>query len=80
MSMTLLSLWMSDPDEATARLSIVAITTILVAASIKAGNILWVFLNLRSSTAAWRNGFIAFLAAIVGMVWMCAAIGMWLGR
>jgi len=80
MAMTTLSLWVGDPAADHRRLSLTAITALLAAASVKASQVLWVFLNLRSSTLTWKITFLAFLATIVVLVWGCAAIGVWLGR
>jgi hypothetical protein len=39
--------------------------------------ILWVFLNLRQSTPAWKATFVSFLATIFFIVWSCAGISLY---
>ena len=80
MSMTCVSLLASDPNGEAGRLSLASITIVLLAASVKASQVMLVFLNLRSTTSTWRLGFITFLFVIIGLVWACAGIGVWLGR
>jgi hypothetical protein len=79
MAMTGLSLWAGDPETSN-RLSLAAITIVLIAAGYKAVQVLWVFLNIRASTTTWKATCLGFLTVILAVVWSCAAIGFYLGR
>ena len=76
MSMTGFSLWAAAPTTV-ARLSLWAIVALLAASGVKAIQILWVFLNLRQSTPAWKATFVSFLATIFFIVWSCAGISLY---
>lgn len=73
MSMTAVSLWAGDPTDVR-RLSLLSVAVLLAAAGVKAVQILWVFLNLRGSTATWKATFVAFLLVILAIVLGCAAL------
>ena len=80
MAMTGISLWAGDPAADGRRLSLMAIAVLLTAASVKASQILWVFLDLRQSSLTWKATFLAFLAVIVLLVFGSAGISLWLNR
>lgn len=73
MTMTVLSLWVGEP-ESLGRLSLIPVSVLLAAAAVKASQILWVFLNLARSTATWKVTFAAFLGTILAIVLLCAAV------
>jgi len=73
MSMTGVSLVAGDPTD-DRRLPFLGVVILLVAAAIKARQILWVFLNLRQSTTTWKATLAAFLAVIIVIVLGCAGV------
>ena len=80
MAMTAVSLWAGDPAADGRRLPLAAIAVLLAAASVKASQILWVFLDLRRSSPTWKATFLAFLATILVLVLGCAVLSPWIGR
>jgi hypothetical protein len=75
MSMTAVSLLAGAPTDGQ-RLPLVSVAVLLAAATVKALQILWVFLNLRRSTTTWKATFAAFLATIIAIVLGCAALSL----
>jgi len=45
------------------------LTILLVLAGLKAGLVLWFYLNLHHSSAGWKKGFAFFVFVILAFVW-----------
>lgn len=73
MCMTAVSLVAGDPTD-DRRLPFIWVAVLLLAAAVKARQILWVFLNLRQSTTTWKVTLAAFLAVIITIVLGCASV------
>lgn len=72
-TMTVVSLSNGDPTSDN-RLPLYSVAILLAAATVKAVQVLWMFLNLRASTTTWKATFGAFLGGIVAIVLGCAAL------
>jgi len=73
MGLTIALLIAGDP-EGQGRLPLAAVAGLLAVALLKGRQILWVFLGLKDSTPGWKNGFLAALATIAGIVLICALL------
>ena len=73
MALTATLLLAGDP-EGQERLPLLAIAAMLAVALLKGRQILWVFLGLKNSTPSWKNGFLAVLITIAGIVLICAGL------
>ena len=70
MALTLLSMWSAQLSSHSAWLPLPrwGIALVLASAGFKVQQILMVYLNLRVSSAGWKNGFICLLAATVLLI------------
>ena len=80
-ALTGLSLTAADAATAGAvrPLGLVAVGLVLAAGLFKAQQILWCYLGLRDSTAAWKASFVAFLLFLVLLIFGAYAVGLAIG-
>lgn len=68
MAATLGAMWAGHVGQ-DIKLGPVWVTVLLVLAGLKAGLILWFYLNLHHSSPGWKKGFAFFIFVILAFVW-----------